>query len=482
MPRRSRARSAAWVATVAVAVLFGFLGSARAADTASGWPSFRGPNGSGIGEGSPPVTWNVETGENVRWKTAIPGLGHASPIVHAGRVFVATAVPLEGEATHVTGWQGGAGESANDAVEHEWRLVCLDADSGETLWTRAARKGVPKSKRHVKASHANCTPATDGNIVAVSFGSEGLYVYDLEGELLWNHDLGVMLSGPASYDELEWGYSSSPIVYDGHVLLQCDLQDRSFWVAYDAKTGKEVRRVERADDPTWATPSIAIDGDGKALVVCNGYKQMAAYELATGKKRWHLGGGGDVPVPRPVVVGNRVVFSNAHGRMSPVYVVDVDSEGDVTPTPDADAMPEGLVWWQPKRGSYMPTPIVVGDAVYVADDNGVLTALYLENGAILYKKRLPGGRQSTYSASPVSADGRLYVTSESGAIDVIRAGEDFEPLALNRMNETCMATPAIAGDRLFVRTSTQLYCIGETKAKSGDAAGAAKEGGADTGG
>lgn len=446
--------------------------TALAGDQAGSWPSFRGPNGSGLGEGSPPVTWDVESGENVQWKVAIPGLGHASPIVHAGRVFVATAVALEGESTHVTGWQGGAGQSADDSGEHEWRVLCLDANTGETLWSHVARKGKPKSQRHIKASQANCTPATDGEVVAVSFGSEGLYVYDFEGKRLWSQDLGVMLSGPASAEGMEWGYSSSPIVHDGHVLLQCDLQDRSFWVAFDAKTGKEVRRVERGDDPTWATPSIAVDGDGKALVICNGYKQMAAYEFETGKKRWHLGGGGDVPVPRPVITGRRVVFSNAHGRLSPVYVIDVESEGDLTPSQDAEATPNGLVWWQPRRGSYMPTPIVVGDAVYVNEDNGVLTALYLENGAVLYKKRIPGGRQSTYTASPVAADGRLYITSESGVVDVIRAGESFEPLAQNRMNETCMATPAIASDRLYVRTAKHLYCIGETEKSSGDGAGA----------
>jgi outer membrane protein assembly factor BamB len=245
--------------------------------------------------------------------------------------------------------------------------------------------------------------------------------------------------------------------------VQCDLQDRSFWAAFDAATGEERIRVERGDDPTWATPTVVTDSAGEDLVVCNGYRKMAAYELATGAVRWHLGGGGDVPVPRPIPVGDGVLITNAHGPMRPIYLVRVDARGDLTP-PDADdeVAPDGIRWWHAKRGSYMPTPIVVGDGVFVADDNGVLTRFSLADGSESYRHRLPGGRQATYSASPVAAAGRLYVGNENGRFDVLAAGETFEVLGSSSIGEACFATPAISQGRLYIRGVDHLFCIGDS--------------------
>ena len=288
---------------------------------AQNWPSFRGPNGSGVGTGDPPVSWDVESGKNVRWRVAIPGLAHSSPIVWGEKVFVTTAVPVEGRATFETGWLGGTGESAPDEGPWRWQVMCLDRSTGKTVWVRTAYEGVPRSRRHRKATFANGSPATDGKHLAAFFGSEGLYLYDLDGNLLWKKDLGVLKSGPASMPDYEWGYAGSPILHDGQVIVQCDLQDASYWASFDAASGKEIRRVERGDDPTWTTPTVVSDSKGQAILVCNGYKTMAGYELATGKRRWHLAGGGDVPVPRPVPVPGGVILTNGHGRMRPIYVI-----------------------------------------------------------------------------------------------------------------------------------------------------------------
>ena len=423
------------------------------------WPSFRGPGGTGIGSGTPPATWDVETGENVVWKVAIPGLAHSSPVVWGDRIYLTTAMPLKGEAGVQVGWLRGTGESAADEGPWRWQVMCLDKATGKVLWQQTAHEGVPRAARHLKATHANCTPATDGKHVVAFFGSEGLHVFDIDGKLLWKKDLGRLPAGPVGRSEYQWGFASSPILHENQVIVQCDVQGISYWASFDLATGKELRRIERGDDPSWATPTVVQDSAGKDLVVCNGYKKMAAYELDTGVLRWHLGGGGDVPVPRPVPAGNRVVLANGHGPNQPVYVVSNDARGDLTPT--AEKKPEGLVWWERRGGSYMPTPLVLDGGIYVADDNGVMTRYSLEDGSLTYKQRLPGGRRSTYSASAIAAGGRIYTTSESGRIDVIAAGEEYEVLGANRMHETCLATPAISNGRLYVRTIEHLYCIAE---------------------
>jgi len=427
----------------------------QAAD-ATEWASFRGPNGSGLGTGSPPVKWNIETGENVKWKTPIPGLAHSSPIVWGDRVFVTTAVSLASEPQLSTGWLHGSGDSDPESGEWEWKVLCLDRKTGRMLWEKTAHRGEPKTKRHPKSTHANSTPASDGKNVVALFGSEGLHCYDLDGQLRWKKDLGTLDAGPVGYPDMQWGFAGSPILRDGKVIVQCDVRNTSFWAAFDAADGRELLRVPRNDDPTWCTPSVH-SGKDVTQLICNGYKRIAGYNLATGDELWHLQGGGDVPVPRPIVAGDLFVLTAGHGK-SPIYGVKADARGDLTPTDDAK--PAGLAWWHKVHGSYMPTPIVVADLVFVANDNGILTALELATGAKVFRERLPGSAASTYSASPVAADGRIYVTSESGQVDVIRAAREFEVLASNQMGETCMASPAISDGLLLIRGKSNLYALG----------------------
>lgn len=421
------------------------------------WPSFRGPNGSGIGTGSPPLTWNVETGENVKWKVSIVGLAHSSPVVWGDRVFLTTAVNLGDEAKLTTGWMGGSGDSVQESGEWEWKVMCLDQGTGKLLWEKTAHKGVPKFKRHPKSSHANCTPATDGKHLLAFFATEGLYCFDLAGNLLWKKDIGALNAAPVGYPDFQWGYASSPIIHDGKAILQCDVQGASYWTALDLKDGREILKIERGDDPTWCTPTVHV-GKNRTQVVCNGFKKMAGYDLNSGEELWRLHGGGDVPVPRPVVSEELIFVTNGHGK-KPIYAVRADAKGDLTPADDSK--PEGLAWWNKVKGSYMPTPILVGQTIYVADDGGVVTALSAADGKQLYRERLPGGGSSTYSASPVSADGRIYAINEDGQVDVIKAGATFEVLASNKMNEVCMATPAISDGLLLIRGRSHLFCIGK---------------------
>lgn len=433
------------------------LGASASPTAAQHWPSFRGPNGRGIGTGAPPIIWNVQTGENVKWRTDIPGLAHSSPIVWGDRVYVTTAIPASMDSpTLDTGWIGGSGESAADSGEWTWALLCLDRSTGEIVWKRDAHTGEPTFKRHLKASHANCTPATDGKHVVAFFGSEGLFCYDTNGELRWKKDLGPLDSGPYNAPGLQWGFASSPIIHGNKVIVQCDALNIGFWASFDLETGNEIRRVERKDVSTWSTPAIH-ESETRTQIVCNGWKHMGAYDLNTGEELWKLSGGGDVPVPTPQVTDDLIVLTNGHGR-SPIYVISPDARGDLTPK-DGNT-PDGLLWHRKGGGSYMPTPLIYGKGLYIADDRGIVYAVDARTGERAFRARVGEGK-STFSASAVAADGRIYLTGEDGSVYVIRAGDEFELLATNEMGEVCMATPAISNGELFIRTAGRLYCLSD---------------------
>ena len=421
------------------------------------WPQFRGHGGSGIGSGNPPTEWNIQTGQNVAWKTPIPGLGHSAPIVWGDRVFLTTAINSEMVHPSIeTGWSGGAGESAMDSGEWTWQVVCMQLETGKIHWTRDACIGEPTIKRHLKASHANCTPATDGEFVVAFFGSEGLYCFDFEGRLIWKHDFGKLHSGPYDAPELEWGFASSPIISNGHVIVQCDCLNANFVAILEIGTGKEIRRIDRDGEvATWSTPLVVTTND-QEQVVCNGYRQMAGYDLKTGARLWHLNNGGDVPVPTPLFANGLIFLTNGHGR-SPTYAIKPTATGDLTPTND-ESENNGLAWWKASDGSYMPTPLVKDELLYTCNDNGRLSVRDSLTGDLIYRQRIGTGSQ-TYSASAVAAGRHIYFVSEQGDVTVIEAGSTFRYIASNDMEDVVMATPAISGDRLLIRTVRNLCCL-----------------------
>jgi outer membrane protein assembly factor BamB len=445
-----------------VAVLLG-TALAAAADGTS-WPSFRGAGARGIANGPPtPTTWNVDDGTNVAWKTAVPGLAHSSPVVWGDRIFVTTAVRA-GAASELSSLYGspgyGAGESVDDEGEHEFTLLCLDKNTGELLWRRTAYTGVPKVKRHPKSSHANPSPACDDTRVVASFGSHGLHCYDHDGEHLWSRDLGVLNSGAPGYtdkDGFQWGFASSPVLHGDRVLIQCDVENDSFLAALDANTGEDVWRVARDEDSTWGTPTVHVTEE-RAQVIVNGYKHMGGYDLATGTELWKLAGGGDVPVPTPVVEDGLIYITNAHGRLRPICAIRVDAAGELTLEADES---EHMAWCLPRAGIYMQTPLVVDGRLYCCSDGGILGCYDAKTGERSYRERIGGGGTG-FSGSAVCSGGHLYFTGESGEVFVVRAGPEFETIAVNEMGETCMSTPAISDGRLYFRTRNHLIAIGAT--------------------
>ena len=426
--------------------------------TPGDWPQFRGRNGTGVAEGSaPPMTWDVSTSTNVGWKTTIPGLGLASPIVSRGCVFIVTAIGSHSDPSLRVGLYGNITPVADEGVQ-TWELYCLSQHSGEVCWKRTLHHGVPAIKRHTKASHANSTPATDGQYVVVNLGSEGLYCFDLCGNLRWKKDLGVLDSGYYLVPPAQWGFGSSPIIFRNMVIVQADVQKNSFLAAFEICTGCELWRVSRNDVPTWSTPAIVEGPNGTELVV-NGYRHTGGYDPWSGKELWKITGGGDIPVPTPVTGHGLIYLSSAHGSTRPLRAIRLGASGDITLKGDAVSS-EHIAWSLPRDGIYMQTPIVYGPHLYACRNNGVLSCYNARTGERLYRERLGNGATG-FTASPVAAGNRLYFTSEEGEIYVVRAGAEFERLTSNSMNDICMATPAISNGMLIVRTKSHVYGIAE---------------------
>ena len=321
-------------------------------------------------------------------------------------------------------------------------------------------EGVPAIKRHPKGSHAASTPATDGRYVVAMFGSEGLYCFDVEGNLVWEKDLGRLDAGwYMMEDGAEWGFASSPVIHGDRVLLQVDVRGDCYLAAFDLATGDELWRTERDDVPTWSSPSISEHG-GRAQVIVNGYRHLGGYDLATGAPLWWLAATGDIPVPTPVVDENRVYFTSAHGRGAPIVCVDATAAtGEFVM--DADES-DFTLWSHARRGNYMQTPIVYGDYLYCCHDSGALACYDKRTGEMLYRERLGDG-STGFTASGVAGDGKLYFLSEEGEIFVVRAGPEFEVLGSNATGEETMASPAIWNGRLIVRSRRHLMAVGGTE-------------------
>jgi outer membrane protein assembly factor BamB len=418
------------------------------------WPSFRGPFALGFIENAkPPTIWNAETGEHIKWKTAIPGLGHSSPVIWDNFLFVTTAVNTSAGESLKVGLYGDIDE-ANDSAVHEFKVYCLDKTSGKILWERLALKGIPKSKRHTKASQANCTAATDGKYVVVHFGSEGLYCYDFKGNLIWKKDMGLLNPGFFAAPGIEWGYSSSPIIYKNRIIVQCDIPKTPYITSLDLATGNEIWKTSRGDEvETYGSPAV-FEKNGKTQIVINGFKHAGGYDFETGKEIWRLADNGDIPTPTPVIVNDLIYLNSAHGKFSPILAVRTGATGDITLAPDSTK--SHYIAWSVKRGgAYMQTPLIYNGLLYNLQVNGQLMCFDAKTGELKYKDSL----KEAFSASGIAADGKLYFSSEDGNIYVIQAGPEFKQLAKNPLNDVCMATPAISGNVIYFRTQHYLIAV-----------------------
>lgn len=410
---------------------------------AATWPSFRGPVASGVADGQHlPDTWGGPAGEHILWRTTIPGLGHSSPVVWGDTVFVTTAVSSRGNATFKPGLYGD-GDASDDRSPHQWKLLALDAKTGAIKWDRVAVEGAPLDKRHIKSTYASATPATNGRIVVATFGSMGAHAFDMAGNVMWKVDYGRVNLGAYDLPSWEWGPASSPIIWNDLVILQIDTHADSFLLALDAMTGETRWKTDRDEIPSWGTPTVA-DTPGGSVLVTNASNFIRGYDPRNGKELWRFGGSSKITAPTPIFADGLWVVASGRAPERPIFVV----------RPDA-----GVAWSKTARGPYMPTPLVYGGILYVLANNGVFDAYDLRTGTEIYRQRLPNVG-SGFSASPVAADGKIYLSSEDGDVVVVRAGAEFGHIATNAMGDLLMATPAMAAGVMYLRGATTLFAVG----------------------
>jgi outer membrane protein assembly factor BamB len=414
------------------------------------WPGWRGSDGQGIvQEKGLPLEWSAT--RNVVWKTEIPGKGYSSPIVWGNRIFLTTAI--EGEVDpaakpmkhQIDGQDFVHPDGVAADRKHTFEVLALDAASGRILWQRTAWKGTPFDTRHRRSSFASPTPVTDGTLVYAYFGGEGMFAYDFDGRMAWKYQ-------PGALGTLGVGVGTSPLLYESVVILQCDEDngEKSFVVGLDKKTGKEVWRVARKIEVSWATPVIVRAG-GRDELITAGSQHVIAYDPATGKELWRMKGLASNAVPSPVVGDGVVVLSSGYPEKVAVAVRPGGS-GDITGT-------DRVLWTYNKGTAYVPSPILYHGLVYLMTDKGLITCLDAKTGAVKYEgARLPV--PASFMASPVALGGSILLMSQDGDTFVVKAGPQFEVVRTNPLDEPISASAAAAPGRLFIRGEKHLFAIG----------------------
>ncbi len=410
------------------------------------WPAFRGDKAAGVSDARPlPTRWDAASGENIRWQTPIPGLAHASPIVWGNKVFVVTAISADPKPAYTA--TDRSVQAVTENANHTWRLYCLDKQTGKVLWSHTAHEGKPRAKRHLKASQANATPVTDGRYVVALLGSEGLFAYDLNGRLLWKKDLGLLNPGFFRQPDVEWGHANSPVIYKDLVIVQCDAHAQSFIAAYRLRDGSQVWRTERNEIMSWSTPTI-YESQGRVELIANGGRFIRGYDPLTGQELWRFNDNEtQIKQQAPISAGDLILVGGGNPPGRPIYAFRPGGRGEVKP--------EQLAWQIAKGGPYTTTPLAYREYLYTCSDAGVFSAYHLKTGELVYQQRVP----SSFSASPVAGDGKIYLPSEDGDLFVVKAGPQFELLAKNALGEPLMATPAISDGLLIVRSQNRVFAL-----------------------
>jgi len=448
--------------------LAGFSASRAASQD---WPQWRGPEANGVAHGAnPPTEWNEE--KNVRWKVEVPGRGHASPVVWKDRVYLLSAVPLPADPAPEaveTADDGAEGGGENDRSwmnpvdpegDVEFVLLAYDRESGALAWKRTAAVTRPHDGTHGDATWASASVVTDGEHLVAFFGSMGLFVYDMSGELQWQKDLGDMQTRNG------FGEGASPALYGDRLVVNWDHEGDSFIAVFDKSSGEEVWRRDRDEVTSWSTPIVEVV-EGKPQVIVSATGKVLGYDLATGDVLWHTGGMTVNVVPSPFEVDG-IVYAASGFRGAAVRAVRLSgASGEVTSATEGTT--SALEWSFDEDAPYVPTPVVYDGTLYMMKSNsGILTALDARTGAVRYGPVRVPGIDNIYS-SLVAADGRVYIVGRGGTTTVVKAGETFEVLAENALDENFDASPAIAGGELYLRGSRHLYAIAARSTASPEA-------------
>ena len=405
------------------------------------WPNWRGPNGDGIvNEGNPPITFS-ET-ENIKWKVAIPGESESTPVIWGDRIFIQTAVATAEEPD--TGKRRRA--SLPPTVPWQFKLLCLDKNTGELIWERTAAEAIPHQGQHDHSSFSSFSPVTDGKLVWVSFGSQGLHCYDFDGNKRWEDELIEMEIN------MSFGEASSPALIGDTIVVVADHEGDSKIFAFNKDTGELRWEKDREEGSTWATP-FGVDVNGKTQVITSGIDAIRAYDLESGEVVWHATGLTTAAIPTPIAGHGRVYCATGYQGYS-MMAITLGGTGDLNNTDS--------IAWQLDRGTpYVNSPLLYGDIIYAIE--GVqpkLSAYRASNGEVLIDRERVAGMKMVY-ASPVGVAGRIYMADRHGTVVVFKHGETFEVLATNKLDEGFDASPVVVGDTLFLKGEKSLYCIEE---------------------
>ncbi|MCA9133388.1 MAG: PQQ-binding-like beta-propeller repeat protein [Planctomycetales bacterium] len=440
---------------VAIATVI-FLYASRTSCSAQeleNWPQFRGPDASGVvPQGADlPTTWSAS--ENVSWKTDIPGRGWSSPVVWGNRIFLTTATNVGETEEPKKGLYFGGNRPEPPQSRHDWMALCLHLQSGEVLWQKVLHSGVPQTAIHLKNSFASETPVTDGEHLYVLLGGIGVFCLDMEGKVAWQHPLEPRET------RYGWGTAASPVLHEDRLYLVNDNEEESYLLALDKRTGEEVWTVARDEESNWATPYIWQNAL-RTEIVTPGSGKVRSYDL-DGNELWSLTGMSSITIATPYVAQGLLIVSSGYvgDNLRPLYAIRPGAEGDITLTGEQTAN-TSIAWMQAQAAPYNPSTIAYQGTVYVLLDRGFLAAYDLRDGSEIYsKQRIPGGR--AFTASPWASAGKIFCLNEDGITFVFRAGGEFELLHKNSLAEDDMgmATPAIVGNRLLLRTAARLYCI-----------------------
>lgn len=412
------------------------------------WPQWRGPSENGAAlYGTPPVEFS-ET-KNVKWKTEIPGKGHATPIVWGDQIIVLTAVPTDrkpaqGEAKQENG-RLGPPSSATEFI-HKFQVISVDRKTGKIQWERTVKEEIPMERTHNLGSWASNSPVTDGENIYAYFGSRGLFCLDFKGNILWERDFGQLEM------VMSFGEGNSPSVYQDKIVVVWDHEAESFIVALDKNTGKDVWKVEREEKSSWASPLI-VEVNGKAQVITSATNRVRSYDLETGDLVWECSGLTRNVIPNPVYADG-ILYVMSGYRGNALFAIDLArAKGNITDT-------DVILWKYMQDTPYTPSPVLMdGKLYFLKANNGTISCLDAKDGKVNYINQKLEGIVNIYS-SPMGAGGHLYLAAE-GIVDVIKAGPTFGLISSNKLDDTFHASPVSIGNDLYLRGFKYLYCISE---------------------
>jgi len=415
------------------------------------WSRWRGPNHDGMARGDAPLEWSDT--KNIAWRVSIPGRGHSSPVIWGDKLFLTTAVPTEAASAaalpQAQRMGRGPGGGAGAGREHKFVVLCLNRQTGKVLWERTAKVATPhEGYHHQYGSFASNSPVTDGTHLYAFFGSRGLYCYDLDGKLVWEKQF------PSMRMRNGFGEGVAPALDADTLYLKFDQEEGSYLLALDKRTGKELWRVTRNESSSWSQP-LVVAHQGRKQVVVSASNKVRSYDSATGKLVWECVGLGANVIPAPVSAGG-LVYVMSGFRDPNLLAIRLGREGDLTGT-------DAIAWTNNRGNSYTSSPVLADNKLYFVSDNGMLSCLNAGTGEAYYRQqRLP--KPYNFKASPVGANGKLYLATEEGDVVVVKMGEKFEVLATNTLSDQMfIATPAVVEGSLYLRSQAALYCIRQGK-------------------